>query len=140
MKNKRNLFSIAVVVIAVAVYGILILTGKVASPFGSNEGGQGILNGSGLSAEQVYYQLDRLISDPDRDTDLSGKFTFTAYISDEAEEVFFDDDPEAVYLYQTAWIARNEKRYFLLDVKNLRTPLEPGELYTVTGTLNGSVY
>ena len=140
MKNKSTLFSIAFVAIAVVVYGALILTGKVANPFGGAEGGgQSVLSGSGLSADEMYYQLGRLMSDPDRDTKLSGKFTFTTYIADEPVEMEFDEDPGVVYQYQAAYIARSEK-YYLLDVKDLKEPLEPGNYYRVTAELNGSVY
>ena len=129
-----RLISAAVAIAAIVIFAVFYNKDKPAMP------GQPVSYGSSkLSYEEFYYELNRLISNPDSNTNINGKITFTAYVSDEADEMEFDDDPGVKYLYQTAWISRSDD-YFLLDVKGLDAPLEPEQLYTVTGELNGSVY
>ena len=135
---RRTLLSIAVVIVAVAVYGVLVLTGKVESPF--KGGVSNTLSSAGAkSGSELYSELSSLISNPDSKTDLTGKFTFAVYVAEEAQEVEFDDEPGVKHQYQAAFISRSEK-YFMLDVKDLDKPLEPDSYYSVTGKLNGSVY
>jgi len=73
-------------------------------------------------------------------TELGGKFTFTTFITGEAFEATFDEEPDVVHKYQDAMIARNDDKYYFLDVVNLSEELEAGKYYSVTGELNGSVY
>jgi hypothetical protein len=137
-RRGASLVSVVFVVVVAAVYVVLALLGKVPSPV--KDLGGSLSGTSALSGDALYAELDSLLTSPDRKSDLGGKFTFTAYIATEPEEVTFDDEKDVVHQYQEGWISRNEQHYFLLDVKDLPEPLETRKFYTVTGTLDGSVY
>jgi len=138
MKYKRGLFTVLFVVLAIVVYGVLVLTGKVPSPI------KGVSNAiqdvSSQSGDALYSELDTLITNPDHTTDLKGKFTFTVYVIGKATEQTFDDEPGVKYLFQESCISRNGDHSFLLDVRKLAKSLETDKFYQVTGTLDGSVY
>ena len=141
--RRFRLLPLILAVVAIAAYGIAALTGKVASPFknGDNGGGRPGSNSSkAADIEEMYAELERLISTPDRETDLTGKFTFTTYISGDAQEAEFDEDPGVKHVLQEAWIAREEEDSYFLDVMNLDKPLETDKYYRVTGTVEGSIY
>jgi hypothetical protein len=115
------------------------LLGKAPSPIKDVK--NALSGATSLSGEALYSALNTMIGDPTRkNSSLDGKFTVTVYVSDKAEEVTFDEEPNVKHLYQAAWIARNDNDYFLLDVKDLDEPLAEGNYYSITGTTNGSVY
>jgi hypothetical protein len=136
MKRRASFFSISVVVLAVAVYAILALTGKVPPPIKNL---QNTLSGTAsLSGEALYEELCYNIKSPDSKTSIDGKITFTALVIGDSEETTFEDD-DKTYHYQAAVISRCDD-YFLLEVSKLPEALKTGEYYSVTGTLNGTVY
>ena len=134
--RRVRLIPILLSVIAVVVYGVLALTGKVESPI--NLGGN--TGSSEAKGEELYSELSSLLSNPERETDLLSKFTFTTYVSGESFEEEFESEPGVTHVLQEAWIARNDDDSYFLDVMNLDKPLEPENYYRVTGTLEGSVY
>jgi len=136
--RRIRLLPILLAVIAIAAYGIWSLTNKSDSP--TKSGGRSSGSSNSAAVEDMYAELDSLISRPDQDeTDLTGKFVFTTYVSGEAFEEEFDDDPGVTHVLQEAYIARSDKGY-LLDVMKLSKPLEPEQYYRVTGTVEGSIY
>lgn len=136
-----RLISAAVAIAAIVIFAVIYNKDKPATPGQPiSPGSNASSNNSELSGDSLYSEINKLLRTPDSRTNIKGEFTFTAYVSDEAEETEFEDEPGVKHLYQTAWISRNDDKHFLLDVAGLPAPLEPGSLYTVTGTLNGSVY
>ena len=136
--RRFRLIPVILAVVAIAAYGIWSLTSKSDSP--TKSGGRSGGSSNSAAVEDMYAELDSLISRPDQDeTDLTGKFTFTTYVSGESFEEEFDDDPGVTHVLQESYISRSEKGY-LLDVMKLSKPLEPEKYYRVTGTVEGSIY
>ncbi|MDR3209386.1 MAG: hypothetical protein LBT36_02015 [Oscillospiraceae bacterium] len=99
----------------------------------------GLVKGQ-LTGEALYSELKALINNPERDSDLTGQFTFTAMILSEPEETTFDDDDE-VFVLQEAWISRSDyDDYFLLDVTDIDELPETDEIVQITGSLDGFIY
>jgi hypothetical protein len=115
----------------------MVLTGKAPSPLGEIKD---TLSGkTSLSSEALYSDLSASVSDPDRDSSIDGKLTFTCYVYGEPFEEEFEEEPGVKHIFQEAYIARNDD-YFLLNVKDLKESLKPDSYYTITGKLNGTVY
>jgi len=87
--------------------------------------------------EKVYAELDSLISKPDQSSKM-GKVSFVAYIASEPFEETFDGE-DKTYMYQDAYIARNDK-VFALDVTDISDRPDEDSFVTITGTFTGSIY
>ncbi|MDR3208056.1 MAG: hypothetical protein LBT60_06950 [Oscillospiraceae bacterium] len=96
-------------------------------------------DGGALTGDEIYKELDYLISNPTLSSELTGSFTFTAKTLGDPEELFVAEQ-DAVLIY--ACIARNYAYEFYLDVTDLdRESLPTADtLVRVTGTLDGSLY
>jgi len=93
-----------------------------------------------MTEEEVYSDLKYLIENPATQEHklFKEEITFTAMIYSDPEEVEFEDD-DTVYLYQDAVIARCDD-FFVLNVTDLKTTPQMGEVISVTGVVVGSLY
>jgi len=87
--------------------------------------------------EDVYSELDTLVNSPDRTTNLTGSFTFVAYI---ACEPFEQELEGTTYMYQEVYISRNLQNSIYLDVTGITETLPENSYATITGKINGSIY
>jgi hypothetical protein len=125
--------------LALAIAAILLLLPLTACNGSNNGGGNGSSSSSGakgLTANEMYDELKMLIGNPERDTKLSGEFTFTADIVDEAFDMDFGADGSGKYV--EAYISRTND-FFLIEVSGISNLPEPG-LAKVTGTVNGLIF
>lgn len=93
------------------------------------------------SQEQIYGALASAILSPDHiDLNKWGKeISFTAMLYGDVFEQEFEEEENGVYLYQQAFIAREDESFFV-DVTDIKETFESGAIVTLTGKVQGSIY
>ncbi|MDR2501965.1 MAG: hypothetical protein LBC78_01805 [Oscillospiraceae bacterium] len=101
-------------------------------------------SGGSLSQDEIYRNLDMLVSSPSSQTNnpINGKtITFTAYIHTEPFEESFEEE-DGDYRYQVADISRSvdSANGFYLEVSDIAETPAVGDIVVVTGKINGTVF